>query len=184
MRKSTVVIALTFLSISLMAAGPVLAQEPGKRLTQEEFAVDLVRAMKLEGSLPIAVLASDCVNLLERIGIAPLSGWDNKALLTHEDYLVIMAKAHGKESMLHQRAVAVEEKNIEIINTKWQESYDRLGRWMPLSELLSDKDYFPEGALRSPYGLKYEDRNSDHKVDPHFLPVVSLMRLRESLSSQ
>lgn len=160
------------------------ADEPPERLTQEEFAVELVKGMHLENSLPTAALAGDCVDLLERIGISPLGGWDNKALLAQEDYLVVMAKAHGKESMLHKRAMAVEEKNIDVINKKWQESYEKTGRWPSLPELLADKNYFPEGAPESPYGLAYQDRNNDHKVDRHFLPVTSLLKLRENLSSQ
>ncbi len=154
-----------------------------KALTQEQFAVEMVRDMRLDGALPTAALPADCVELLERLGIAPLNGWNNKALLAQEDYLVILAKARGKESMLHERAVAVEDKNRDVIDKKWQESFERAGRWVSLDELMSNKDYFPDGPLKSPYGLKYEDRDRDHKVDPHQVPVVGLIRLREFFSN-
>ncbi len=159
-------------------------QEPREPLTHEEFAVELVKNLHLDGQLPTAALAGDCIDLLERIGIAPLSGWEPKANLSEEDYLVVIAKAHGKEDLLHKRAMAVEEKNVDIINKKWQESYDKTGRWVSLDELLKDKSYFPDGDPQSPYKLEYEDRNNDHKADPHFLPIVSLMKFRELLSNQ
>ena len=85
-----------------------------KRLTQEEFAVELVKSMGLVGWLPVAALPSDCVVLLENIGIAPLTGWDHHALLSEEDYMVILAMAHGKEQSLHEKAEAVEKKNSEV----------------------------------------------------------------------
>ena len=183
-RSITVLVMVTAVFI---CAKPLWAQEeqvPQEPLTHEEFAIELVKNLHLEGQLPTAALAGDCIDLLERIGIAPLSGWEPKANLSEEDYLVVIAKAHGKEDLLHKRAMAVEEKNIDVINKKWQESYDNTGRWVSLDELLADKNYFPDGALQSPYKLEYEDRNNDHKVDPHFLPIVSLMKLREILSQQ
>ncbi len=159
------------------------AQEMGEQLTQEAFAVELVKSMKLQSALPTAALAGDCVDLLERVGIAPLNGWKNKELITQEEYMVVMAKAHGKEAMLHDRAVAIEQKNIDVINKKWQESYEKQGKWVSLSELLNDKGYFPEGPLTSPYGLAYEDKNADHKVDQHTLTVADLIKLREHFAN-
>lgn len=158
--------------------------QAGERLTQEEFAVELVKLMKLDGRLPTAALSSDCITFLEKLGIMPLSGWDAKALLNQEDYLVVLAKIHGKEKMLHERAAAVEEKNIQVINQKWKESQDKDKRWPPLKELLKDKRYFPNGPPMSPYGFKYRDRNNDHKVDMPFLPISALMDLRDALSTQ
>lgn len=176
-------IIITAMMTMLVSGGHFsFAQKLEERLTQEEFAVEVVKNLRLEGILPTAALARDCIDLLERIGIAPLGGWDSKSDLTQEDYLVVIAKAHGKETMLHQRAMAVEEKNIAVINQKWQEAYEKTGNWIPLQELLGDKNYFPEGPLSSPYKLEYEDRNGDHKVDSHFLPIVSLMKLRELLT--
>ena len=179
------------LGILLLGANFSFAQEAGvagsieeRRVTQEQFAVGLVRNMKLEGWLPTAALPGDCVDLLENLGIAPLKGWDKKASLKQEDYLVIMEKAYGKEGVVYKRAAAVEEKSIEVINQKWQESHGATGHWVALKDLLNDRTYFPNGAPQSPFGLKYEDRNEDHKVDPHFLPIISLVNLSEFLSSR
>ena len=164
------VFLFSFLSVN------IFAEEIGERLTQEQFAVELVKAVKLSSFLPTAALPSDCVSFLERLGIAPFGGWKNKALMTQEDYLVVMAKIHGKEGLVFEKAALVEEKNIAIINQKWQEAYDKSGRWMPLVELLRDKTYFPQGALESPYKLSYEDKNNDHKVDPHFYPAAFFVK--------
>jgi len=167
----------------LYFAPTVKAEELEETLTQEQFAVEIVRNMNLEGALPTAALPSDCVDMLERMGISPLNGWNNKALLAQEDYLVVLTKAHGRETLLHERAMAVEKKNVEIIDRKWQESYEKTGRWVSLDDLLHDKNYFPDGALKSPYDLKYEDKNGDHKVDLHRVPVVGLIRFRELFSN-
>lgn len=176
MRYRTILILFFFLS----ACSWCHAQEElGERITQEEFAVELIKNMRMHGWLPTSALAGDCVEVLKRLGISPLKGWDNKALLEQEDYLVILAKLNGKERMVHKRAVAVEEKNTEAINKKWQESYDATGKWVPLDELLKDTRYFPNGPPESPYGLEYQDQNGDHKVDKHFLPAVGLMKLGE-----
>lgn len=153
-------------------------------LTQEEFAVELVDIMQLNELLPPAALPGDYTHLLDRLGVAPLNGWDNKAFLTREDYLVIIGKAQGKESLVHQRAVAIEQKNIETINRKWQQAYDETGSWPTLQELLNNPTYFPNGAPKSPYGLTYKDVNGNHKVDPAFLPAAGLIELREFLSTK
>lgn len=154
----------------------LFAQEAEERLTQEQFAVELVKAIKLDGSLPVAPLAGDCVKLLESIGISPFGGWKNKEFLKQEDYLVILAKVHGKEGLVFEKAAEVEERNIKVINQKWQDSYGKTGQWTTLSELLNDKAYFPEGAPVSPYKLKYEDKNGDHQVDPHFYPAAFFVK--------
>jgi len=153
-------------------------------LTQEEFAVELVHVMGVENLLPVAALPGDYVDLLERLGIAPFGGWERKAFLNREDYLVIIGKAQGKEGIVHKQAVAVETKNVEIINKKWEQSYSDTKQWMTLSALLNDKAYFPQGAPRSPYGTRYTDKNGDHKVDPLFLPVASLIELQQFLSTR
>ena len=72
---------------------------------------------------------------------------------------------------------------MEIINEMWKESYDQTGKWMPLSELLKDKTYFPDGAPKSPYGHPYKDANGDHKVDPYFSPMAALVGFRQSLTT-
>jgi hypothetical protein len=153
-------------------------------LTQEEFATELVDIMQLEELLPVAALPSDYTHLLDRLGVAPLNGWDNKAFLTREDYLVIIGKAQGKEGVVHRRAVAIEQKNIDAINQKWQQAYDQTGSWPSLSELLNNPAYFPHGAPKSPYGITYKDVNGNHQVDPIFLPAADLMELREFLSTE
>ena len=172
---------LEFRDIEGMQEFEEIEDEP---LTQEEFAVELVRLLAIEDLLPPAALPSDAVNLLERLGIAPLKGWDNKAYLTQEDYLVIIGKAQGREGVVHERAVGVEERNIQIINEKWQQARDDLGSWPPLDELLNDPRYFPGGVPQSPYGFTYRDVNGNHTVDPVFLPAPALVELREAFSAE
>src|SRR3989338_10820322 len=101
-----------FFSMNLFAQEAM--QEVGERLTQEQFAVELVKAVKLDSSLPMAALPSDCVKFLERLGVTPFGGWKDKALMTQEDYLVVMAKVHGKEGLVFEKAAEVEEKNLRI----------------------------------------------------------------------
>ena len=177
-------ILLSTLVTMFFVAQGLYAQELAleERLTQEQFAVELVKIMKLEYRLPPAALPRDSVNLLNRFGISPLSGWRNKDFLNQENYLVIIGKAQGKERLVHKRALDIEHKNIDVINQKWQESYEATKTWMPLQALLNDRTYFPNGAPKSPYGTAYADVNGDHKVDPYFSPIASLEKLRESLT--
>ncbi|MFA5060583.1 MAG: hypothetical protein WC676_08155 [Candidatus Omnitrophota bacterium] len=187
MKKNIFSFGLLFAAVAtLIFLGSALAQdqEEPQRLTQEEFAVELVRQMRMDQLLPTAALPSDCVELLDRIGIAPLKGWNHKAFLTREEYLVIMAKAHGREGIVHEKAVSVEEKNREVINVKWQEAQQKSGQWLSLDELLNNREYFPQGAPKSPYGVKYKDANGDHKVDPLFLPIADLIKMTEIFSSR
>lgn len=158
-------------------------QEYEERITQEEFAVELVKSMKLEGSLPLAALASDCIDLLQRLGVSPLEGWQPKNYLTKEDYLVLLGKAHGKEDKVHELGEMVELENVRVINEKWQESYQQLGRWLTIEELLNSDTYFPDGPPKSPYGNTYQDEDGDHKVDETYLPAVGLMKLRKRITS-
>ena len=164
MLKKTLVLFL-ILVLTNVACDYVFAQ--GETLTQGQFAVKLVKSMKLYDRLPIAALPSDCVALLENMGISPLKGWDRKALLTEEDYTVIIAKAIGKENVVHTKAAEVCHRTIDVIDEAWQK-YPALS----LEELLSDKEIFPEGPPQCPYGLKYEDKDDNHKVDQHYHPRV------------
>ena len=158
------------------------AQNYGERITQEDFAVDLVKAMDLEGWLPDAALASDCADLLERLGISPLTGWEKGAYLSHEDYLVLLNKAYGKEEVVHEKATLVQHKMIQEIDHKWQISYDDLGQWLSLDELFNNKKYFPHGPLVSPYGINFQDANGNHKIDKSQPAVVSLIKLKNMIS--
>ena len=162
------------------------AQEstPQERLTQEQFACETVKILHLEHRLPVAALPKDCVDLLESMGISPLSGWDPKAYLTREGYLVLIGKAQGKEGVIHRRAIEVEQKNTELINRKWKEAHDKTGQWPSLDQLLSDPVYFPKGAPKSPYGRKYRDADNDHQVDFYYSPMATLIEFREAISSQ
>ena len=179
------ILILTILSLFLVSTLKVFAQdfEEGKKVTQEEFAVEMVKVLDIEDLLPTAALANDCVDLLNSLGIAPLKGWHPKEFLNQEDYLVIVGKAQGKEGVVHKRATEIEEKNIEIINQKWREAYEAEDQWIPLSKLLKDKKYFPNGAPKSPYGITYKDANGDHRVDHFLAPVAKLQQIRQAFSS-
>lgn len=154
--------------------------EEAEKLTQEQFAKMLVKNMKLQGYLPTAPLPSDAVDLLDSLGISPLSGWRRKAFLINDDYMVIIAKAAGKEKVVYKNAVAVCQRNERLINQKWKDYFDKYGRWPTLSELLSDKESFPDGAPTCSFGLKYEDKNKPHAVDPHYHPVAAMLRLEST----
>lgn len=153
-------------------------------LGQDEFAVELIRLMDLEEFLPKAAVKQDCVDVLEQFGIAPLKGWQPHEFLREEDYLVLIAKASGKESVVYQRAWQVEQKNVEIIHERWQIAFEEKGEWPPLEVLLEDSHYFPNGVPPSPFGRAYTDRNRDHQIDSYFPPVLGLDRLRKTLSAQ
>jgi len=177
------ILVLTIICLSLLSGATCFAQGFEERVTQEEFAADLVKKMKLDNWLPTAALASDCVNLLEKLGISPLKGWDKKAYLTEEDYLVVLTKAYGKEGDVHENAVMVEGRMKDEINDKWQKSYDDLGHWLLIDELMSNEKYFPEGPLNSPYGNKFEDLDGDHLVDQDDPAVVGLMKLKNYIAA-
>lgn len=178
MKKLFLIIFLFALSVSVQAQeSPV-----DDRLTQEAFAVELVKIMDLEDRLPVSSLPRDSVNLLDGLGISPLDGWMPKEFLNQEDYLVLIGKAQGKEGLVHKRAIQVERKNMDLINEKWKSAYEATKVWPSLEQLLNDKEYFPNGAPQSPYGIKYADRNRDHKVDPYFSPLADLSKIREFLT--
>lgn len=176
-------VSFIFIIIFLISAAHAFAQSfEDKQITQEEFACELVRTMNLQSWLPLSALPRDCLSVLEQFGISPIKGWDNNAYLTKEDYLVILSKAHGKEILLYETADSIEKKNIALINSKWQQAYEKEGSWPSLESLLNNSVYFPNGTPKSPYGHSYEDANNDHLVDQRFLPFLSLMELRKALS--
>ena len=176
------VVLMTVLAMNVFAQ----TQKDGdnRQVTQEEFAVEMVKMLQVEHLLPNAALPSDAVDVLTSLGIAPLKGWHPKEFLNQEDYLVVVGKAQGKESVVYRRASQVDEKNIELINEKWLESYEETKKWKPLSKLLKDKKYFPHGAPQSPYGIVYKDSNGDHKVDPVVPSVAKLDEMRKSLTTK
>ncbi len=156
-RKVICLVLVTGVVLSLLC-NLAFAQQ-AKAFTQELFAVELVKNMKLQDHLPIAALASDCVDLLDNLGISPLKGWDRNALLTEEDYTVIIAKAVGKEGVVYAKSVEICKKNVELINKHWQEHSD-----LTLSALFDNKDIFPAGRPECPYGLAYKQKGQKKKV--------------------
>ena len=105
---------------------------------------------------------------------------DNSTPLDPDEAAQLIPSDISTQSQLNE----VEQKNIEIINHKWQQAYEQSGEWIPLAALLNDKNYFPEGVPQSPYGLTYRDENNDHKADAFVSPIVKLIQLRENLSNQ
>ena len=163
--KIAIILTLIVLGLIGLLNKTVFSQEGP--ITQEQFAVELVKSMEISDHLPLAALPRDCVMLLETIGISPLKGWDRKALLTDDDYTVIVAKSVGKEKLVHTKATEVCLRTIAVINARWQKKPN-----LSLHELLNDLSIFPEGPPKCPYGLKYEDKNSDTVVDPHYHSVL------------
>lgn len=157
---------ILFSMLVLFSIGNI-ASAQNEAMTQEQFAVKLVHSMKLYDRLPLTALPSDCVELLESLGISPLKRWDGKALLTEEDYTVIVAKAVGKESVVHEKSVELCNRNIDKLNRLLKKNPN-----LSLKELLADKSILPEGSPQCPYGLKYKDKHNKHAVDPHYHPVA------------
>ncbi|MFH1656001.1 MAG: hypothetical protein ABH954_05280 [Candidatus Omnitrophota bacterium] len=168
MTKNIKNLILVFILLASVATSLAQGEEP---LTQEKFAVELVKNMGLQKQLPVAALPSDCVALLESLGIAPLKGWDRKALITEDDYTVILAKALGKEDVVHIKAAQICHSKVEIINERWKENNN-----LTLVEFLKNENIFPESSPQCPYGLKYEDKDGDNNVDHHYHPVVFYKR--------
>jgi hypothetical protein len=140
-------------------------EEFGK-ITEGEFAVRLVKMMRLERSLPSAPLQADYVDLLEMIGLSPLIGWDQDRLLTRDNYAIIIAMAAGKEKLVWEKAQEVCDHNVEAINNRWELKRDLDRRpSVSLKEILEDKTYFPAGPPKCPYGRPY--RAIDGKVKKH-----------------
>ena len=163
------------ISVSVMVAmviavaGVVCAQE--EPMTQEQLAVQLVKNMKLQDQLPVAALPKDCVALLESLGISPLKGWDPKAPLSQDDYTVIIAKAVGREDIVHKKAAEICQAGRNIINAQWQKRPN-----VPLEELLGDRSVFPNGPPECPYNIKYVDKDKNGEVDPVYPPTVLIRR--------
>jgi len=127
----------------------------------------------------LAATPWDCARLLEDLGISPLEGWDINKALNEDDYTVLIAKAFGKEKVVHTKAVEVCQKNIKIINQRWQEA-EKENKGILLEELLNNKDYFPAGPPKCPYGVRYQDKDNDHTVDVHYHPAKNLSRTMSS----
>ena len=166
MKKAVIIFIAAFVFLNI---GYSFAE--GERLTQGEFAVSLLKNMKLDDQLPLAPLSEDAVSILEGLGICPLSGWDKNAYLSEDDYTVILAKAVGKEKVVFTKATEVCQKTSEIISNRWHNKYQATGRFERLAQFLSDKNYFPQKP-QCPYGLPYKDENNDHQVDAHYHPFA------------
>lgn len=175
MKKIVIFILILFF---LVGINSLFAQEPIGRITQKEFAVRLVKEMGLNYLLPLAPNSLDCVELLDYLGVSPIGGWRPNEYLTDDTYTVIIAKAVGKESIVHEKAVYVCEHNIVIINKRWQDFFKKQSKWVELKELLRNRDYFPKGSPTCPFGIVYKDKNKDHKVDTHYHPTSFFNKLR------
>jgi len=151
----------------LLVSGLYAQETPAKKMTEGEFAVKLVKMMKLQRLLPPAPLAEDCIRVLEQFGIAPLTGWNANRELTKENYAVVIAMASGKEGVVGEKAQEACDKNVDIINQRWQLKYNATNRWPALDELFKDTALFPKGRPVCPYRARYEDKDGDHKVDIH-----------------
>lgn len=164
-----VAIALAaFLSLSPVVP-QAFAQEKASQpeMTEGQFSMQLVKLMKLERLLPPAPSVYDHVSLLEQFGIAPLGGWKPKQNLSREDYVVILAFAAGKEKVVYEKAQEACDRNIEVINARWDLKRELEGKPVTLEELYKDSVYFPKGAPVCPYRKVYRDKNGDLKVERH-----------------
>lgn len=136
-------------------------------MTQGEFAVQLVRGLNLQSHLPAAPLMKDYAEVLERIGISPLDGWNVRAALREEDEIVIFSKLSGKERSLYGHGVEFCARTVDRINSSWKEQYSMDGRWSSLDEILADQRFFQQAMPRCPFGDPYRLSRGDHAVKRH-----------------
>ncbi|MCB1194896.1 FecR domain-containing protein [bacterium] len=95
---------LTAVSIVLMPAQSAFSQAAGDApVTQGEFAKYLVRALGMEGNLPIGANTYEYINLLERQGITPPGGYEAEKPLNKKDMAYMMMKATGLENKVINR---------------------------------------------------------------------------------
>ena len=168
MKLKYYLISFCLICVLVLSFPPTLysQEEEFEKITEGEFAVRLVKMMRLERSLPPAPLQADYVDLLERVGISPLRGWDQDRLLTRDNYAIIIAMAAGKEKLVWEKSQEVCDHNVEAINSRWELKRDLDKRpTVTLEEVLEDKIYFPEGSPQCPYGRPY--RAVDGKVKKH-----------------
>ena len=138
-------------------AQPVSDPRVGK-ITEGEFAADLVQQFGLQDMLPAAAGTDDYIAVLERLGASPLPGWDSGRILAQENYLVIMAKLGGQEKTVFELANKYCKENVDLINQAGGVS--------------------AATQYTCPWHNAYRDRNHDGKVDYHhhrsigFLPVL------------
>ena len=83
------VILLLFSSLFIYSQ---VGSQGNDQVTQAEFVNTLIRALGMENQLPVAATLSDKVQLLERLGYAPLGGWNLEALLTKGDVAVVLGQ--------------------------------------------------------------------------------------------
>lgn len=76
------------------------AQEP---VTQGEFAIYLVRALGIEGNLPLGADVTLYIRLLEKSGIIPPGGYDPDKPLNQKDMAFLMVRVTGLESKVINR---------------------------------------------------------------------------------
>ena len=139
--------------------------EESKDVTQGGLAVILTRCMGLESELPKAPIQDDYIKTLDKNGIRPLGGWDQKKLLTNGDFAVILVHALGLDNKLVSAEEAYD-RGREYIEKMWKIQYEQDGYRKSLENLLEDKRFFPKGPPESPFGYKYVDKDGDYAIDP------------------
>lgn len=151
----------------LVAVLPASSEESGYGISQGEFAVQLINVLNLQSYLPPAPLTKDYINTLELFGISPLKGWQARAGLTEEDYIVIMSKLSGQEKEVYKTGVGFCHKVIRVIHEAWQDQYEKDGRWETLDELFRDPRFFAGEIPQCPFGFHYRVKRGEHRVSGH-----------------
>lgn len=142
--------------------------KPPEYITQGNFAILLVRAMGMEGLFRAGAgaLPQEYINLLEKLGISPLEGFQADKTLTKGELATILVKALGKEGEIFFRMRQCN-RNLLVIMSAWASQNEEDGYWMNLEELLRDQRFFPDGPPICPWGYKYMPLDKDHIVDVH-----------------
>lgn len=89
---TTSVLLLLIVSLAIYSQIKV---EDNDYITHAEFVNILIRVLKLEDQLPVAATLEDKILLLEKLGYAPLDGWELERILNKGDTATVLALIIG-----------------------------------------------------------------------------------------
>jgi len=138
-----------------------------KKIRQGTFARQLVRSLGWQYRLPLTATEQQCMNLLDRLGISPLKGWDRFAPLTEDDYAVVMGLAQGEEHLVHSKAQEVCDRIVKDLNVQWALHFAQNRRYPILEKLITEKSAFDKERYSCPYGHPFKIGGVKPQILPH-----------------
>jgi hypothetical protein len=160
MRSKTVL----FLLLPFIAFSCVFAAEETVGIKEGEFAASFVSALGIGEELGEDAGAADYATLLEHYGIVPLEGWNLERPLTFGRLAILLARAKNiKPANTNNTQECFN--NIADINKEWFRRFQEEKQWVPLQDILA-------GKPKCPFGIEYEDKDSDHLIDRHSHPEI------------